>query len=98
MLKVLFALQIVGKCANSRIGIHTFNHVCSVNFISLHFVFSRRTGLAQWLKANPLSQRSWVRRSLSAKAGVRLASVIPSPDPTHVGATSTGSVLFFSFA
>ncbi|KAJ1263255.1 hypothetical protein BS78_09G169400 [Paspalum vaginatum] len=25
-------LKIVGKCPNSGIGIHTFNHVCSINF------------------------------------------------------------------
>jgi hypothetical protein len=52
-----------------------------------------------------LTQKNWlafsiarniVRRTLSANAGLRLASVIPSPDPTHVGAASIGSILFFS--
>jgi hypothetical protein len=30
-------------------------------------------------------------------AGVRLALVIPSPGPTHVGATNIGSVLLICF-
>jgi len=34
---------------------------------NLNFLAHRRTGLAQWWEAFPLSQRSWVRRSLSAK-------------------------------
>ena len=36
--------------------------------------------------------------SASLHVGERLALVIPSPDPTHVGATSTGSVLHFVFS
>lgn len=39
--------------------------------------------------------QSWVRRSLCKNAEVRLASVIPSVDPTHVGDASTRSVLPF---
>jgi len=33
--------------------------------------------------------------TVSLHAGERLASVIPSTDPSHMGATSTGSVLFY---
>jgi hypothetical protein len=38
------------------------DRLCCCNFLA-----HRRTGLAQWWEAFPLSQRSWVRRSLSAK-------------------------------
>jgi len=41
--------------------------------------------------------KSRVRRSLSADfAGGRLASVFPSPDPTHVGASGAGSAPLFT--
>ena len=52
---------------------------------------NRRAGLVQWWELSHWVTRSWVRSSLSIDfAGKRL---IPSPDPTHVGASGTGSAL-----
>ena len=44
-------------------------------------------------KGHPTEPKGPGFESASLHAGERLALVIPSPDPTHVGATSTGSVL-----
>jgi hypothetical protein len=45
--------------------------------------------------AFPQSQRSWVRRKpLYENTGLRFASVIPSLDPTHMGATALGLSLW----
>jgi len=59
---------------------------------------SLSTSLVQWWELSHWVTRLWVRSSLSADfaGGEGLPQFFPSPDPTHVGASGTGSALFFT--
>jgi hypothetical protein len=63
-----------------------------ISFIYIWFSKDRSGALLRFLHTEPKVLGS--TQPLCKMQGVRLALVISSQDPTHVGSTSTASVLF----
>jgi len=87
---------IVACCCNFGGWVWTLiNRWMIDQFVTYIILCIWRADLVQWWELSHWVTRSWVRSSLSADLrGEGLPRFFPSPDPTHVGASGTGSALF----